>query len=182
MSERRNELAPLIRTKLQSPLISGDWVARPRLLRHLDRGLGQKLTLVSAPAGYGKTTLICAWLDTKRTAYAWLTLDPSDNDLVTFLSYFIAAVHTVAPNACAGTQSLLYASQRPPSDYLRDSVISELAALTEPVRLILDGYDVIQQNDIQQGHLSRYCRVGLSQFGHGNQASEVRITFREIER
>ena len=182
MSERRNELAPLIRTKLQPPLISGDLVARPRLMRHLDRGLGQKLTLVSAPAGYGKTTLICAWLGTKRTACAWLTLDPSDNDLVTFLSYFIAAVHTVAPNACAGTQSLLYASQRPPSDYLRDSLISELAALTEPVCLILDGYHVIQQNDIQQGHLSRYCRVGLSQFGHGNQASEVRITFREIER
>jgi LuxR family maltose regulon positive regulatory protein len=83
---------PLIRTKLHRPRVSDDLVLRPHLLHRLNRGLEQKLTLVSAPAGFGKTTLVSEWVASCDRPVAWLSLDDGDNDPVRFLAYLVAAL------------------------------------------------------------------------------------------
>src|SRR6266852_1407913 len=107
--------APLLTTKLYTPATRSDAVLRPRLIALLDQGLARKLTLIAAPAGFGKTTLIAAWLNARTedrglraepaplsppssslsTRAAWLSLDDDDNDPVRFLTYLIAAVQTI---------------------------------------------------------------------------------------
>ena len=79
-------MAPLLATKLHQPRAAAPLVARPRLLHVLSAGLSRRLTLVSAPAGYGKTTLVNQWLDTVDLPWAWIALDEHDSDMATFLS------------------------------------------------------------------------------------------------
>ncbi len=90
---------PIIRTKLQRPPIVGDHVHRSHLLERLDQRIQRPLTLVTAPAGYGKSTLVSCWLGACDLPSAWLSLDETDNDLHLFLSYLLAAVQTVFPAA-----------------------------------------------------------------------------------
>ena len=90
---------PLIRTKLYRPRIPGELIPRPGLLEQLNRGLDRNLTLVSAPAGFGKTTLLATWLETCARPAAWLQLDEEDSDLVVFLSYLLAAIQTLSADA-----------------------------------------------------------------------------------
>jgi LuxR family maltose regulon positive regulatory protein len=92
--------APLLATKLYAPLPRPSLVSRPRLTERLDEGLrlGRKLTLVSAPAGFGKTTLVSAWVRAVRESplrVAWLSLDEGDNDPARFLAYLAATLQTV---------------------------------------------------------------------------------------
>jgi LuxR family maltose regulon positive regulatory protein len=87
--------------------------------------------LISAPAGFGKTTLLGQWLDQTPHQAAWLSLDGSDNQLMVFTSYFIAAIRTLFPGACPTTDSLLAAPQTPPLDYLTTTLIDEIADLSE---------------------------------------------------
>jgi LuxR family maltose regulon positive regulatory protein len=101
------ELPTLLRTKLHRPPITADLVARPRLHQRLDQRRERPLTLVSAPAGYGKTTLVSSWLETCDWPSAWVSLDEDDNDLFLFLSYFLAALQTMFPEAGRDTQALL---------------------------------------------------------------------------
>ena len=82
---------PLLQTKLYIPPSRPEWVPRPRLIERLNAGLHRKLTLISAPAGFGKTTLISEWVAAQGRLVAWLSLDESD-DLVRFLTYLIAAL------------------------------------------------------------------------------------------
>lgn len=82
---------PLLNTKLYLPVPRPDLVPRPRLIERLNAGVSRKLTLVSAPAGFGKSTLISAWAQQVDRPVAWLSLDEDDNDLPRFLSYFTAA-------------------------------------------------------------------------------------------
>ena len=82
----------LLRTKLYMPPVRRGFVPRSRLIEKLDKGLAEKLTLVSAPAGFGKTTLVTAWLAQVERPYAWLSLDEDDNDLSRFFTYAAAAV------------------------------------------------------------------------------------------
>jgi LuxR family maltose regulon positive regulatory protein len=112
----------LIKTKLKRPRANGDLLARPHLINSLNEGLNRKLTLISAPAGFGKTTLAVQWLSQlpadrpsseSVSLSAWLSLDQDDNDLVVFLAYFIAAVQTAYSEACAGVQEMLKAPQLP---------------------------------------------------------------------
>ena len=111
---------PLLTTKLYLPPVRPELVHRPRLIMRLNDGLDRKLTLISAPAGFGKTTLIseCAARCDPNTRVAWLSLDENDSDLVLFLRYVIAAVQTLFPEACPETSSLLKAPQLPPQDHL----------------------------------------------------------------
>ena len=88
---------PLILTKLHRPPVPTDHVHRPELLAWLEKRRRRPLTLVSAPAGYGKSTPVSCWLDTRDSPGAWLSLDEHDNDLRLFLSYFLAAVQTIFP-------------------------------------------------------------------------------------
>ncbi len=87
-----------IRAKLLVPRVTPDLVPRPRLVSRLDEGFERRLTLVAGPAGFGKTTVLGEWLGSSERPIGWLTLDESDDELVTFFSYFVAAVRTVNPS------------------------------------------------------------------------------------
>jgi LuxR family maltose regulon positive regulatory protein len=140
----------LLRTKLYRPRVTDDFVTRPRLLDRLERGLQRKLIVVTAPAGYGKTTLIASWLQASTLPVAWLSLDEGDNDLLLFLRYVIAALHTIVPQACPETQRLLQANQNPPLAAYALTFINELDALHQPVVLVLDDYHLITDSAVQE--------------------------------
>jgi LuxR family maltose regulon positive regulatory protein len=128
----------LLRTKLHRPPITADLVPRPRLLERLDQHRDRPLTLVLASAGYGKTTLVSSWLETCDCPNAWLSLDANDNDLALFLSYFLAAVQTMFPDAGEDTLALLKAATPPPIPVLARSLINELDRIEQPFILVLD--------------------------------------------
>ena len=88
----------LLQTKLYVPRVRPSLVSRPHLIEKLNQGLQGKLTLISAPAGFGKTTLVSEWIQQTKQPIAWLSLDESDNDLARFLTYFVAALHKIAPD------------------------------------------------------------------------------------
>jgi LuxR family maltose regulon positive regulatory protein len=133
----------LIRTKLHRTRITHDVVERSRLMEQLDRGLGRRLTLVSAPAGFGKSTLASAWLDTCVLPSAWLSLDEYDNDLLGFLSYLLAAIQSVSPDVGRETQTLLQAPELPPIRVLAGTLINELEEFQDRFVLVLEDYHFI---------------------------------------
>jgi len=145
--------APLLETKLYRPASRRELIARPGLIERLNRGLDAKLTLVSAPAGFGKTTLVSAWLaagaDVKGPA-AWLSLDHNDNHATSFWTYVIAALQRVAPGVGAGALSLLDSPQTS-IDTALAALLNELSALPNELILVLDDYHVIDARDIQDG-------------------------------
>ena len=93
---------PILATKLYLPPPRPDVVSRPRLTKRLNEGLHRKLTLISAPAGFGKTTLAAEWIAGCGRPVAWLSLDAGDSDPVRFLAYFISALRTIAADIGAG--------------------------------------------------------------------------------
>ena len=96
----------LIRTKLHRPRVLADLVCRGRLHRLMDRGLETTVTLVSAPAGYGKSVLVSHWADSIEPPVAWISLDASDGDPAQFLAYLAAALDEVLPGACPALNDL----------------------------------------------------------------------------
>jgi LuxR family maltose regulon positive regulatory protein len=134
---------PLLATKLYIPPVRPELVSRPRLIERLDAGVDRKLTLVSAAAGFGKTTLVAEWLDHVQRPCTWLSLDKGDNDPVQFVTYLIAALQTVEDGVGGGAQSLLGASQLPPLESLLTLLINDMAANSQPFVLVLDDYDTI---------------------------------------
>src|SRR5215212_9156221 len=106
---------PLLATKLYIPPPRLNIVLRPRLIERLNEGLHHKLTLISAPAGFGKTTLLSQWLATCQGSVAWLALDKGENDPSRLLTYLVAAVQTIAPTIGAGVVAMLQSPQPPPT-------------------------------------------------------------------
>ena len=110
----------LLKTKLNQPGITRNFIDRPRLVSLLNTGLRRPLTIVIAPAGFGKTTLVSSWLESLRDGItppvpaAWLSLDENDNDLVVFLRYFVAAIDSIYPESCPETLALLRSPQSVP--------------------------------------------------------------------
>lgn len=147
---------PLIKTKLYRPAVAGETIRRQRLLDLLDAGSNLPLTLVTAPAGSGKTTLLCDWLSTCPCPSAWLSLDDGDGDLGVFLSYFVAAIRTVFPDACPTVRAMLQAAEMPPPDVLATALINEIDALhDEPALqaglhfvLVLDDYHLLHSRPV----------------------------------
>ncbi len=121
----------LIFTKLQQPRVHPDLIQRPHLVARLNRGLDRRVTLISAQAGAGKTTLMAQWLEEVPNAGAWLSLDMHDNDLALFVGYLCAAVRTVYPDACGEINTLLHAAQTPPARVLLSSFVNQLTAYFE---------------------------------------------------
>jgi LuxR family maltose regulon positive regulatory protein len=136
---------PILPTKLYAAPARPDVVARPHLLARLAAGVAGPLTLICAPAGFGKTTLLAAWRgQTAQPAVAWLSLDAEDSDPFHFLRYLVAALRTTDPRAGATLLPLLQAAPRPPPAALRSMLINDLAALAAPTVLVLDDYHVLQ--------------------------------------
>ncbi|MDX1416222.1 MAG: LuxR C-terminal-related transcriptional regulator [Candidatus Promineifilaceae bacterium] len=136
----------LLATKLHQPPRPAKWVPRPYLSQHLTEGLNlkRKMTLVSAPAGFGKTSCICAWINTLDFPVAWLSLETADDDPLRFFTYFVAALQTVFPIYGREIEGVLQAGQLPPEDLISASIINDLLELGAYTLLILDDFHVIQ--------------------------------------
>lgn len=142
---------PLLRTKLYVPSVRPKLVSRPHLIERLNAGLGRKLSLISAPAGFGKTTLLGEWAAGCGRPIAWLSLDKGDNDPARFLSYFVAALQTIDQNTGQSVIAALQSSQPPPTQAVLTTLINEIAAMPEHFVLILDDYHVIDAKVIHDG-------------------------------
>jgi LuxR family maltose regulon positive regulatory protein len=140
--------ATLLQTKLYVPSTRSELVSRPRLIERLSAGSQRNLTLVSAPAGFGKTTLVGEWVGQLDHPVAWLSIDENDNDPNRFLSYIIAALRTIEASIAAGVLSALRSPQPPPAEVVMTGLINEIAALPGGVVLILDDYHLIESQPI----------------------------------
>src|SRR5260221_7405256 len=146
---------PILTTKLYVPPARPEWVPRQRLIERLDQGIRRKLTLICAPAGYGKTTLITAWLHrlperlNVTLRLAWLSLEQEDNDLTRFLTYFIAALQRIDEGIGRSVLPLLDIPPLPAPNHLMTALINDLAELPEQGVLVLNDYHVIHDPDIQ---------------------------------
>jgi len=134
----------LIQTKLHRPPLPAMMVHRPRLTKWLKQHQRRPLTLVSAPAGYGKSTLISCWLSAVDCPTAWVSLDEGDNKLGSFLSYFLAAVQTIFPDALPETKTLLTAATQPTIPAIANTLINELNQIKQSFILVLDDYHLIE--------------------------------------
>lgn len=170
---------PILATKLYLPTLRQKIVSRPHLVARLNDGVasGRKLLLISAPAGFGKTTLLSEWVhqkdvpaaaDIKRvkdekekssflppstfrfphSQIGWLSLDEADNDLVRFLIYLVAALQTIASDIGAGALTALQSPQPPPAQALLTALVNEIAAIPNRLILVLDDYHVIDAKPI----------------------------------
>ncbi|KRF34469.1 LuxR family transcriptional regulator [Nocardioides sp. Soil805] len=149
---------PLIETKLYLPSPRPGRVARPRLRERLDRGLAAKLLVVSAPAGFGKTTLLVDWLasaggarDGEQVRGAWLALDAADNDPARFWRYVVGALRTVLPGVGQDALGLLEDSRPPAVELVLTTLLNELSALDLDTVLVLDDYHVIDAPPVHEG-------------------------------
>jgi LuxR family maltose regulon positive regulatory protein len=142
---------PLLTTKLYIPPPRPNLVPRSRLIERLNEGLrlGHKLTLISAPAGFGKTTLLSAWItqylipNIQYPIPAWLSLDEADNDPARFFTYLIAALRQLDGGVGQATTSLLGASQTPPTESLGTTLVNDIAVMSTHCALVLDDYQLI---------------------------------------
>src|SRR5262249_23730964 len=124
-----------------------------RLTERLNRGVESSLTLVSAPAGFGKTMLLAEWLAPAESAQAgaWLSLHEADNQPAPFWTYCIPALQTPAPAAGAGTFVVLQSSQAPATDLVLATLLNELGAVAQDIVLVLDDYHLIDARELQDG-------------------------------
>jgi len=139
---------PLLQTKLYIPPPRPNLISRPRLIERLNEGLQCKLALISAPAGFGKTTLVSSWLRQLDVPTTWVSLDESDNDLVRFLAYFVAALRTIEANIGKGALGMLQSPQPPPTEAVLTSLLNEIAAFPDRLVLVLDDYHLIESQPI----------------------------------
>lgn len=143
------EIPPLlIQTKLNQPSLPADMVHRPRLTKWLKQYQRRPLTLVSAPAGYGKSTLISCWVSPNDWPAAWVSLDEHDNELGNFLGYFLAAIQTIFPQALRETQTFLTVTTQPSVAAIAQTLIHELHSIEEPFILVLDDYHLIESQAV----------------------------------
>src|ERR1700739_1873703 len=147
----------LLETKCYVPRSRRALVPRPRLSERLDRGTASKLMLVSAPAGFGKTTLLTEWLAAGPAApadqrmAAWLSLDRGDNDRASFWTYVIAALRTAAPAVGESALALLQAPRPSPIETVLTALLNDLGGIASDIVLVLDDYHVIDAREVQDG-------------------------------
>ena len=147
----RRMTGPLLDSKLYAPRWRQGMIARPQLVERLDAGIERKLTLVSAPAGFGKTTAIAEWLGTRKHPTAWLSLDEGDNDPTRFWAYVIGALQRIAAGVGTRTLSMM---ESPTSTVIETAVgalVNDLGASTSRLVLVLDDYHVIESEPVHEG-------------------------------
>jgi len=141
---------PLLATKLIHPRLPAALVRRERLLRQLDAALSNLLTLLSAAAGFGKTTLLSAWVSQSAHNVAWLSLDEGDNDSTRFWTYFIAALQKLHPDLGTHALVVLHTHRPLPSEAFLTILVNEITALPDPFAVVLDDYHAIHTQAIHQ--------------------------------
>src|SRR6266700_5114176 len=138
----------ILATKLYLPRLRPNVVSRPRLLERLNEGLHRKLTLISAPAGFGKTTLVSEWIEGIGRPTAWLSLDEGENDPTRFLAYLVAALQTIAATIGKGVLGVLQSPQPPPPEAILTALLNEITTLPDNFVLVLDDYHVIDAKPV----------------------------------
>jgi LuxR family maltose regulon positive regulatory protein len=143
---------PLLFTKLYIPPPRANIVIRPRLIDQLNEGLamGRKLTLISASAGFGKTTLVSEWIASCGRPVAWLSLDEGDNDPVRFISYLIAALQTIKAGMGEGLLLALQSHQPPQNETILTVLLNEITTLPDNFIFMLDDYHSIDSQSVDQ--------------------------------
>ncbi len=141
---------PILSTKLYIPPLHPNLTPRPRLIERLDKGLRDTpgVTLISAPAGFGKTTLVNEWLRQSDLCTAWLSLEETDNDPARFLTYLVAALEQISDTIDHIGQGTVQTPQPAPSEALLTVLINEIAATSTQFVLVLDDYHVIKTQSI----------------------------------
>jgi len=139
---------PLLQTKLYIPSPRPQLVPRPAVTAKLQQSAACPLTLIAAPAGFGKTTLVSEWITQCDQPVAWLSLDEEDNDPGSFLLYLVAALRTVHAHIGESTLASLQGAQLPPITALLTPLLNELSQLTAPFTLVLDDYHLITAEPI----------------------------------
>jgi LuxR family maltose regulon positive regulatory protein len=139
---------PILQTRLHLPTIRPEPVSRPRLIERLNAGLHRKLTLVSAPAGFGKTTLVSEWGAGCGRLVAWLSLDKGDNDPTRFLAYLVAALQTIAASIGGGLLSVLQSPQPPPTESILTALLNEITTIPGNLVVVLDDCHVIDAKPV----------------------------------
>lgn len=161
---------PIMATKLYVPTLRRGLVTRPRLSERLRRGAGSRLTLVSAPAGFGKTTLLAEWLGQASAdgrCVAWLSLDPGDSDPASFWTYVVTALQAAVPGVGSAALELI-ASSPLPTELVLTTMLNELAAAPQDVWLVLDDYHLADSHEVGEGmaflleHLPPHVHVVVS--------------------
>lgn len=147
----------LLTTKLYIPPVPPELVSRTRLIERLASGTHRKLTLVSAPAGFGKTTLLSEWIHQKtdidsntRSPFTWLSLDRDDNDPIRFWTYFIAALQKILPSLGESCLKMLQSPNRIQIDSILTTLINEIDNKPEAPTIILDDYHLIETISIHE--------------------------------
>ena len=146
--DRAGAAPALLATKLYVPRVRATLVPRPRLTRRLDEGMERRLVLISAPAGFGKSTLIAEWAQLRSRAtpplpIAWISLDAGDNDPLRFWAYFVAALQKVQPGTGDDLLALLRTPPLPPAEALLTELVNEIATIPSDFALVLDDYHTI---------------------------------------
>jgi LuxR family maltose regulon positive regulatory protein len=142
-------MVDLLRTKLFIPPPRPKVVLRPRLIERLNEGMQCKLTLISAPAGFGKTTLVSEWIASCGRPVAWLSLDEGDNEPARFLTYLIAALQTIASDIGAGVLPMLQSPQPPSSESILTALLNEIVTISDSFLLVLDDFHVIDAKPVE---------------------------------
>src|SRR5260221_255482 len=139
---------PILATKLYIPRLRPNVVSRPRLSERLNGGSPRKLTLISAPAGFGKTTLVSEWVLGCQRPAAWLSLDEGDNDPTRFLTYLVAALQTLAATLGEGVLTILQSPQPPPPASILTALLNDLTTISDDFVLVLDDYHVLDAKPV----------------------------------
>ena len=159
---------PFLSTKLFIPPARPNAVVRSRLIERLKVGLHGKLALISAPAGFGKTTLASEWAAGSEWPVAWLSLDEGDSDPLRFLSYLVAALQTIAEDFGAGVLGLLQSPQPPPMESILTALLNEITTIPGHFVLVLDDYHVVDARPVDDalafllGHLPPQMHLAIT--------------------
>jgi LuxR family transcriptional regulator, maltose regulon positive regulatory protein len=153
----------ILTTKLYVPQPQPNAVIRPRLIERLNQGLLRKLTLVSAPAGFGKTTAVSEWIAGCERPVAWLSLDEMDSNPNRFVAYLVAALQTIDANIGLGMQGALQSPQPPPIGTLLTALLNDIATITAEFVLVLDDLHAIDATSIDDalGFLIEHMPPGM---------------------
>jgi LuxR family maltose regulon positive regulatory protein len=160
----------LVATKLYVPQVRKRLVARPRLSERLSHGAQSRLTVIAAPAGFGKTTLLSAWLDvpsSEQGLVAWLSLDENDRQPGLFWTNLIAALQSIVPGLGAGALTLIQSGQAPGQDVIA-TLLNDLSVVRSEIRLVLDDYHLVYGPDVEAGmallleHLAPHVHLVIS--------------------
>ena len=138
----------ILETKLHAPPIPNNHIHRQRLVELLEKNIDHPIQIVTAPAGYGKTTLVSSWLSKHELPYSWISLDESDNDLRQFITYFVHAVKNLFPDALPKSLGFLEAATLPPIQVIAKMLANEIDPIGLDFILVLDDFHLIKEKKI----------------------------------